>query len=88
MSLPTSFSGRRRAASLAGALSFGALALALVTSPVMAATTTPFNTNLVKNGSGGILTLAGSNTYSGFTALSAGILALGSTKARPSLQAL
>ena len=51
MSKLRTFHGGRRAATLAGALSLGALTLALVTSPVMAATTTPFNTNLVKNGS-------------------------------------
>ena len=49
MSKLTSFRGGRRAATLAGAMSLGVLTLALVTSPVMAATTTPFNTNIVKN---------------------------------------
>jgi len=51
MSNLMSFNGRRRVASLASAMSLGVLALALGTSPVMAATTTSFGVNLVKNGS-------------------------------------
>jgi hypothetical protein len=50
MSVFTFRSGRRGVATWAGAMSLGALALALATSPVLAATTTAFGVNLVKNG--------------------------------------
>ena len=51
MSRPLSIGTRGRAATLASAFSIGAIALLLGTSPVMAATTTSFGVNLVKNGS-------------------------------------